>query len=360
MRLQSYGKSTNFAPMNTNNYFHKKWVRTMLVSLGLLAIVLLGAAYMIFFSSFSSEEHAVIYIDEGDTADEVYKKVETTAHPRSMLLFRWLCKAKGYEKKVRPGRYDLGDGIGVLTAVSNLRSGSQTPVMLTVPATHTTDRLAGKIAKKLRADSADFARVFRDTVLLDSLGVNRHTLATLFLPNTYEVYWTITPRQFLWRMKKEHDRFWEGDREERAKEIGFTPQEVCVLASIVDQETRYKPEKPTIAGLYINRVRKGMKLEADPTVKFAMQNFALRRVLRRHLETDSPYNTYRYAGLPPGPICIAEGATIDDVLHYKESEYLFMCAKEDFSGSHNFARNFAEHDRNAKRYIEALNARGIK
>ena len=346
--------------MNTNNYFRKKWVRGLIATLIVLAVVLLGSAYVVFYSAFSSEEHAVIYINEGDTAEDVYKKVRETAHPRTMALFRWLCRAKGYEDKVRPGRYDMGKGIGVMTAVGNLRSGAQTPVMLTVPATHTTDRLAGKIAKHLRADSADFAQVFRDTVLLDSLGVNRQTLATLFLPNTYEVYWTVSPRQFLWRMKKEHDRFWEGSRERRAKKIGFTPTEVCVLASIVDQETRYKPEKPTIAGLYINRVRKGMKLEADPTVKFAMQDFALRRVLRRHLETDSPYNTYRYAGLPPGPICIPEGETIDAVLNYKETDYLFMCAKEDFSGSHNFARTFAEHDKNAKRYAAALNSRGIK
>ncbi|MBQ7635637.1 MAG: endolytic transglycosylase MltG [Bacteroidaceae bacterium] len=346
--------------MKKNNYFSKTWVRALIVTLCLLGVVLAVSAYVVFFSAFSAEEHAVIYVREGDTADDVYRQVSATAHPRTMTLFRWLCRAKGYERSVRPGRYDLGGGIGVLTAVSNLRSGAQTPVMLTVPATHTTDRLAAKIARHLRADSAEFARAFRDTLLLDSLGVTRATLPTLFLPNTYEVYWTITPRQFLWRMKRERDRFWEGEREERAREIGFTPEEVCVLASIVDQETRYKPEKPTIAGLYINRVRKGMKLEADPTVKFAMQNFGLRRVLRRHLDTDSPYNTYRYAGLPPGPICIAEGATIDDVLHYKPSDYLFMCAKEDFSGSHNFARTFAEHDRNAKRYAAALNERGIR
>ncbi len=346
--------------MKKQSLFRKKWIRLLLSVLGVLAVVLLGSAYVVFYSAFSPEEHAVVFVREGDTAEDVYRQVEATAHPRSMALFRLLCKFKNYESHVRVGRYDLGQGIGVMTAVSNLRSGAQTPVMLTVPATHTTDRLAGKIARHLMADSAQFARVFRDTLLLDSLGVNRHTLATLFLPNTYEVYWTVSPRAFLWRMKKEYDRFWEGERSERAHLIGFTPTEVSILASIVDQETRYKPEKPTIAGLYINRVRRGMKLEADPTVKFAMQNFGLRRVLRRHLETDSPYNTYRYAGLPPGPICIAEGETIDDVLNFKQSDYLFMCAKEDFSGSHNFARTFAEHEKNARRYAQALNERGIK
>ena len=346
--------------MKTNNYFRKPWVRIMLGALVVLAFVLLGSAYVVFYSAFTPEKHAVIYIKEGDTAKDVYQKVEETAHPRTMVLFRWLCRAKGYEERIRPGRYDLGQGIGVLTAVGNLRNGAQTPIMLTVPATHTTDRLAGKIARHLQADSAQFAHIFRDTLLLDSLGFTRATLPALFLPNTYEVYWTVSPRQFLWRMKKEYERFWKGSRTDRAKAIGFTPNEVCILASIVDQETRYKPEKPTIAGLYINRVRKGMKLEADPTVKFAMQDFALRRVLRRHLETDSPYNTYRYAGLPPGPICISEGETIDAVLNYKKTDYLFMCAKEDFSGSHNFARTFAEHEQNAKRYVAALNARGIK
>lgn len=346
--------------MKTNNYFHKLWVRIMLGALAVLAIVLLGSAYVVFYSAFSPEKHAIIYIDESDTAQDVYQKVKDAARPRTMTLFRWLCRAKGYEEKIRPGRYDLGQGIGVLTAVSQLRNGSQSAVKLTLPATHTTNRLAGKIARHLQADSADFVHAFSDTMLLDSLGFTRATLPALFVPNTYEVYWTVSPRQFLWRMKKEYDRFWNDDRTARAKAIGFTPKEVSVLASIVDQETRYKPEKPTIAGLYINRVRKGMKLEADPTVKFAMQDFGLRRVLRRHLETDSPYNTYRYAGLPPGPICIPEGETIDDVLNFKQTDYLFMCAKEDFSGSHNFARTFAEHEQNAKRYVAALNARGIK
>ena len=346
--------------MKTNNYFQQTWVRILIATLGILGIVLCISFYVVFFTAFSPKEHAVIYIYETDTADDVYKKVSETAQPRTMALFKFLCRKRNYADNIRPGRYDLGKDIGVITAVNNLRSGAQTPMMLTITSTHTTDKLAGKIARQLLADSAAFAKTMRDTLLLDSLGVNRHTLATLFLPDTYEVYWTISPRQFLWRMKREHDRFWDGTRRARAEEIGFTPEEVCVLASIVDQETRYKPEKPTIAGLYINRVRKGMKLEADPTVKFAMQNFGLRRVLRRHLETDSPYNTYRYAGLPPGPICIASGETIDDVLHYEPSDYLFMCAKEDFSGSHNFARTFAEHDRNAKRYAAALNARGIR
>ena len=345
--------------MKSNNYFQKRWVRTLIAILGVLAIVLGASIYVVLYTTFSTQEHAVVYIDENDKADDVYRKVSEAAQPRTMALFKLLCRKRNYEEHIHAGRYDLGQGIGVITAVNNLRTGAQSPLMLTVPPTYTADRVAGKIARHLRADSAAFAKCFRDTLLLDSLGVNRHTLATLLLPNTYEVYWTITPRQFLWRMKKEHDRFWNKSRLSRAKEIGFTPTEIYILASIVDQETRYKPEKPTIAGLYINRRHKGMKLEADPTVKFAMQNFGLRRVLRRHLETDSPYNTYRYAGLPPGPICIASGETLDDVLHYKQTDYLFMCAKEDFSGSHNFATTFAEHQRNAQRYAAALNARGI-
>jgi UPF0755 protein len=196
-------------------------------------------------------------------------------------------------------------------------------------------------------DSAEIAPLLADTMM------------SLFIPDTYEVYWNISAPDLLRRMEREHDRFWNAERRAKAEALQMTTEEVATLASIVAEETNDNAEKPTVAGLYINRLRRGMPLQADPTVKFALQNFGLRRVLNEHLMVDSPYNTYRYGGLPPGPIRIATPVDIDAVLNYRRHNYIYMCAKEDFSGSHNFATNLADHNRNARRYQQALNARRI-
>ena len=176
----------------------------------------------------------------------------------------------------------------------------------------------------------------------------------MFIPNTYEFYWTTTARQFADRMKAEYVRFWNEERIQKAESIGLTPVQVATLASIVQEETNQSSEKPRVAGVYINRLQKGMPLQADPTVKFAAGDITLRRILNRHLETDSPYNTYLYPGLPPGPITFPEISSLESVLNYEKHNYLYSCAKEDFSGFHNFARTNAEHERNAARYHAAL------
>jgi UPF0755 protein len=180
------------------------------------------------------------------------------------------------------------------------------------------------------------------------------------VPDTYEVYWNTSIENLMSRLKKEHDKFWNNSRQEKASAIGLTPNEVCTLASIIDEETSNNPEKPMIARMYLNRLAKGMALQADPTIKFALKDFALKRIYHNMLNTDSPYNTYRYAGLPPGPIKVASVAGIDAVLNAAKHNYLYMCAKEDFSGTHNFASTYSEHLRNAAKYSKALNERGIK
>ena len=180
------------------------------------------------------------------------------------------------------------------------------------------------------------------------------------IPNTYEMYWDVSADNFLLRMKKENDNFWNKERQTKAQTLGLNANQVATLASIVDSESAYNPEKPRIAGLYINRIKKGMLLQSDPTVIYAIGDFTIRRVLNRHLEADSPYNTYKYKGLPPGPIRIPSIAGLDAVLNHENNNYLYMCAKEDFSGSHNFAVTYAEHQANARRYVKALNERGIK
>ena len=194
----------------------------------------------------------------------------------------------------------------------------------------------------------------------EKYGFKPEEMIGMFIPNTYEVWWNITPEGLTERMKKEYDNFWNEERVAKLARTRLTQKEVTTLASIICEETRMTDEMPTMAGVYINRLRRGMLLQADPTVKFAIGDFTIRRVLNRHLEVDSPYNTYKYAGLPPSPICMPSIKGIDAVLNYKESNYLYFCAKEDFSGYHNFARTLSEHNQNARRYANALNRAGIR
>ena len=191
------------------------------------------------------------------------------------------------------------------------------------------------------------------------MGYNCQTIVCLFLPNTYELYWNISADKLFERMQKEHQHFWNESRLHQAKAIGFTPVEVSIIASIVEEETNQTAERPIVAGLYINRLHRSMPLQADPTIKFALQNFGLKRILNTHLTVDSPYNTYLHAGLPPGPIRIPTPKTLDQVLNYTRHSFLYMCAKEDFSGSHNFASSLAQHQINARKYWNALNKRKI-
>ena len=202
-------------------------------------------------------------------------------------------------------------------------------------------------------------RLMNDSAWCASMEFNRQTIVAMFIPNTYEVYWNVSPERFMARMKREYKAFWNASRQEKAQAAGLSPVEVSVLASIVEEESAAVDEYPVIAGLYLNRLKAGIPLQADPTVKFAVGDFSLRRILDKHLEVDSPYNTYKYAGLPPGPIRIPSIQALDAVLNYTKHRYLYMCAKEDFSGRHNFAVTLAEHNRNAARYRSELNRRKI-
>ncbi|NJM16447.1 MAG: endolytic transglycosylase MltG [Bacteroidales bacterium] len=200
---------------------------------------------------------------------------------------------------------------------------------------------------------------FRDTALVDSLGFNAQTFPAMFIPNTYELYWTVTAKGFIVRMHKEYQQFWDRNRTEKLQRSGLSQLEVSALAAIVDEETRFNSEKPRVAGVYVNRLKKGMKLQADPTVKFAVGNFNIKRVLHAHLAVASPYNTYKNYGLPPGPIRIPSIAGIDAVLNYEKHEYIYFCANADFSGKHAFAKTLAQHNANAAKYRRALNRNKI-
>ncbi len=323
--------------------------------------VLAAIGYWMFFSQFSKETaHTYIYIDDDDTLDSIVHKLSKDAHSAPLLGFRTIAAVTGYGQNIRAGRYETGNELSAFALLRQLKNGRQTPLMLTVPSVRTMDFLAARLAKQLKADSASLAEAFHNEEICRKFDCDTATLPCIFLPNTYEVFWTITPEQLIARMARESKAYWTEQRKAQARAAGLTEKEVITLASIVDQETAYTPEKPKVAGMYLNRLRQGMKLQADPTVKFALKQFRLRRILHEHLTVNSPYNTYLNEGLPPGPIAIPSISSIEAVLNHAKHDYIYMCAKEDFSGSHNFATTYKEHLSNARKYTKALNNRGIK
>ena len=252
------------------------------------------------------------------------------------------------------------DSEQTFTSFRDLRNHNSQPINLVVPSVRTIDLMAGRLARQLMLDSTTIATKFHDPETWKALGYNKETFPALFIPNTYEIYWETSIDKLIERLAEENAAFWNADRTALAKQIGLSKNEVVTLASIVDSETANNGEKARIAGLYMNRLHRGILLQSDPTVIFAVGDFTIRRVLNVHLQTPLPYNTYRVAGLPPDPIRIPSIAGIDAVLNYEHNDYIYMCAKEDFSGTHNFAVNYSDHLANARRYINALNQRGIK
>ena len=325
-----------------------------------IIVVLLGLwTYLTFFhATFGIENTVYLYIDTDDTPDSVRVKIKNTARPGISSGFPVLSALSGYT--VKSGCYAVEPEDNMFSVFRRLKLGRQTPVRLTIPNVRTMERLAGALGKKLMMDSAVVAQHFADSAFCRQYGYDTATIACLFIPNTYEVYWNTSLEDFMKRMQKENTTFWNEERLRRAEAAGLTPNEVVTLASIVDEETANNAEKPMVAGMYINRLRTGMPLQADPTVKFALRDFSLRRIYHNHLNVESPYNTYRNIGLPPGPIRIPSIVGIDAVLNHVKHDYLYMCAKEDFSGTHNFARTYREHLANAAKYSKALNQRGIK
>lgn len=333
-------------------------IAAILVVMGIIAA---GSIYWLFFSQpFQITDNTYIYIDRDDNIDSVYSKIINNGHPTNMKGFELLTQKSDYANHIKTGKYAIKPGDNMRYLERRLSMGYQTPVNLTIGSVRSIDRIARNASNQLMIDSAEIARLLADTAFIHSLGYNKETLPALFIPNTYEVYWNMSAEDFIKRMVKEHKAYWNEKRMKQAESIGLTPVEVATLASIVEEETAVNAEKPMVAGLYINRLKKGMLLQADPTVKFSLQDFGLKRILYKHLEVNSPYNTYKYAGLPPGPIRIPSIQGLESVLNYTHHNYIYMCAKEDFSGTHNFAVTSAQHAANARRYQQALNRRNIK
>jgi UPF0755 protein len=278
-------------------------------------------------------------------------------HPEA---FEWLSRRKHYDQKVKAGRYQLRNGMNNNELINLLRSGRQVPVRVVIQNIRSREELAGKIGRQLEVDSIHLIRRFNDPNYLLGFGLTPSTLFVLFIPNTYEFFWNTSGDQLFERMKKEFTRFWTPERRNKADSIRLSIPEIVTLASIVEKESNKNDEKPLIAGVYLNRITKGIPLQADPTIIFAWNDYSIRRVLHAHLKIKSPYNTYINGGLPPGPICLPSVASVDAVLNSAHHAYIFFCAREDLSGYHNFAATLAEHNRNARKYQQALDNLRIK
>jgi UPF0755 protein len=311
-------------------------------------------------SGFDIQEPVSIYIDEKKDYDKLLSDLETVAHIKKYALFQKLSSYMHYESNMLTGRYVITPSMSCLAAVRMFRNGQQTPVKFTFNNVRLKTDFVEKIGEQLMFDPKKLEEKINDPEVCKSFGFDTATIVSMFIPNTYEMYWNVSVNKFLERMKKEYDSFWTPERLEKARAIPLTPVQVAVLASIVEEETAVRADYAMVAGLYINRLRRGMLLQADPTVKFAVGDFSLRRILYVHLDADSPYNTYRHPGLPPGPIRIPSISGMDAVLNYAQHNYLYMTAKEDFSGRTNFAVTHAEHLQNARKYQNALNKNNIR
>jgi UPF0755 protein len=304
-------------------------------------------------------KQAHLYIHSGADFGEVLSILCSKDLITDSSSFVWLAKKTGYAERIHPGHYIIENNMSNKALINLLKSGRQTPIKLRFQNIRTQNELAGVIAKQIEADSLSILRYLKDDALVSRFGLNHDNSLALFIPNTYEFYWNTETSSFIERMFRENKKFWNDDRMVKAEELGLSPVEVYILASIVDEECLYKAEEPIIAGVYMNRLHKGMRLQADPTVRFAVGDFTITRILKKHLDIDSPYNTYKYAGLPPGPIYLPSISAIDAVLSNQKNDYLYFCAKEDLSGHHNFSKNIEQHLHYARLYQRALNKRNI-
>ena len=342
-----------------------KGIRIGIVLMGVLAFIAAGFFYFVFLSTatkLNNDEKVLLISDKNANKQFVKKEIHQNLHTTHYTTFLALAELTGYWKSIKPGRYIIKNGMGVFTIFRKLHNGSQDPVKITINKIRTRKDLADYLGKKLESTSNDFSRFMNSNDSLSYLGLTKETIFTLVIPNTYEIYWNTNPKSFFNKMNKEANKFWNDRRLDDLQRLGISKEEAITIASIVEEETNDNSEKPIIASVYLNRIKKGMPLGADPTVKYAVGDFAIKRVTLNHINksASSPYNTYKNKGLPPGPICTPSVASIDAVLKGEKTDYLYFCAKSDFSGSHSFAATAEEHFNNARKYRKALDSLGIR
>ena len=327
-----------------------------ILSILFLIIVLIGmyTGWNVLGPVVSAPENKFLYIKTGSQYNDVKDQLISQKILSHTFFFNLISTSLKYNEHIKPGRYLVKNGSNLLSLIRMLKSGNQEPVRLVITKLRTKEDLAAKIGENFEVDSSEAIHFLTSNDSLASYHLDTNTVMTTFIPNSYLLWWNSSFSKILLRLKKQHDYFWEGERSKKAKGKGFTPEEIYTIASVVEEETNMDADKGKIASVYINRIKKGMKLEADPTVKFAMRNFELKRILHGHLSFPSDYNTYQQIGLPPGPICTPSITTIDAVLDAPTTDYIFFVAKPDFSGYSNFANSYSEHLVNAKLYQHAL------
>ena len=336
-------------------------LKFLLISSGLLILVSIILIFKVLFglNIVPPEQEIVLYIPESASYSQAMDSIKAHTPVKHPVVFDWIARRKNYPANVKPGRYVIKQKMSYIEAINMFRSGDQAPVNVTFNNVRTMYDIAGKIGGQISADSAAIINFFNDTVNYSDDDFSRENIISVFIPNTYQFFWNTDPEELYRRMLKEYRKFWNDERKSKAKAVGLTPAEVSALASIIDDEAGKTDEKPRIAGVYLNRLRRGIPLQADPTIKFALNDFSLTRILKKHLQIDSPYNTYLNGGLPPGPIGCPTIESIDAVLNAEKNDFLYFVAKADFSGYHHFSRTLSEHNRYAAIYQRELNKRKI-
>lgn len=308
----------------------------------------------------TARHNTYIYVPTGASYHQVLDSIGQNHIFRKDFLFKQEAKIFHYKNRLKAGRYEVKQGMRADQLLRNLIRGKQKPLNLTFNNIRTLEQFSARIGQQIEADSSQLIQLFNDEAFLKTYTLTPETVKSIFIPNTYEFFWNTSAENFFKRMYVEYEKFWHTGRLSELQKTGLTQLQAIIIASIVAEETRKNDEKPLIASVYMNRMKKNMRLQADPTVKYAVGDFSLKRITGIHLKTVSPYNTYLRNGLPPGPICMPDISSIDAVLANKQTPYLYFCAKEDFSGYHRFAVTFAEHQKNARKYQQALNKRNIK
>lgn len=333
----------------------------ILIALLLTAAVVIPRLYYKYFAAnVSINEKTYLYIPSDASYEQLKDSLEKSNILKKPEYFYSLADDRKLSEKFKSGKYAILPEMNNRNIINMLISGNQEPVTISFRNIRLKENFAGIVSRRLEFDSLDFIKLLDSAEFIESYGFNKDNIYTMFIPNSYEMFWNTSAEGFFLRMNKEYTSFWNAERLEKAKKLNLTPQQVTILASIVDAEALVDREMPTIAGLYLNRLKRGIRLEADPTVIFANNDFTIRRVLKRHLIKESPYNTYRIKGLPPGPIMMPSINAIDATLNPETHNYIYMCAKEDFSGYHSFAATLSEHLVNARKFQKALDERNIK
>lgn len=338
------------------------FLRWFIVVAGISFISFSFYAYQIFFTPNVNVDKKASYllIPTGATFQTVIDSMNKKQLLYDELSFMFLTKLLKYRDNVKPGRYLIDSSANNLDIIKKLKNGGQTPVKLTFNNLRLKKDLAQRLSRSLEPSEEQFLTALKDPATAASYGLDSNTFMVMFIPNSYEVYWNNSVKTIFDKMHKEYEKFWTPERLTKASEGGLSPVQVSILASIVEAESNNKAERPIIAGVYLNRLRQNMPLQADPTLKFALGDFGLKRIYSGHTEIESPYNTYKYTGLPPGPINLPSINAIDAVLNAEHHNYIYFCASENLNGTHNFAANYSEHQKNAEKYQKALNKLKIK